>query len=375
MDNWIKNELCTGCNACANCCPVDAIDMVINRYGFKYPFINSEKCIECGLCENTCPILHRIINKNNEHPKIYAAWSLNEETRYNSTSGGVFSEFARYVYSKGGSVVGAVYDHKNLVRHVVTDNEDDLDQIRQSKYLQSDIGLVFRDIKKLLCNGTVVGFCGSPCQVSGLLNYLAKPYDNLYTFDFICRGANSPKAYEKWLEDLEKKYRSKATRVWFKNKTDGWNRFSTRVDFANGKVYRKDRYHDLFMRGYLEKNLYIRPSCSNCHFKGLPREADITLADFWGVDKSLDCDLGTSMIIVNSKAGSLLMKSIQDSIVCTERSLKEAVTGNSMMHNSVWISRFSTEFLDNLDSYSFQKAFNKIEKKMKRFKKKHSRKK
>src|SRR5690606_17487561 len=113
-----------------------------------------------------------------------------------------------------------------------------------------------------------------------------KDYDNLITLDFVCRGTNSPKAYKKYLEMLESRYKSKVKRIWFKNKSHGWNRFSTRVDFWNGKTYLKDRYSDLYMRGYIEFNLYMRPSCSVCKYKSFPRVSDITLGDFWGVGNS-----------------------------------------------------------------------------------------
>ena len=368
MDNWIENDICTGCSACANSCPEGAIEMICDKYGFKHPIIDQEKCIDCQLCVKTCPIVEKKESNNYEHPKVYAAWSLDQETRYNSTSGGVFSEFARYILSQNGLIVGAVYNKDNMVNHSIIGDENGLKRARQSKYLESEIGKIFIDIKKELNKGLKVGFCGSPCQVSGLLKYLKKSYDNLYTFDFICRGANSPKAYSKWLEYLEKKYKSRVKKVWFKNKEKGWNKFSTRIDFENGRIYRKDRYHDLYMRGYLEKNLYIRPSCARCNFKGLPRESDITLADFWGIEKSLDCDMGTSMIIVNNEKGMSLINKISSNIYYTERNLAEALKGNSMLDKSVWISKFSHKFLESLDFYRFDKAFKAIVKEIDKLK-------
>lgn len=369
MNYWLKDDQCTGCAACANICPKKAITMRPDESGFIKPVIQQELCINCGCCEKACPVLHPVPPKGNtDSPAIYAAWSLDGSTRYKSTSGGAFSELCKGIYARGGAVVGAAYDEDMMIRHVVTTNVQELDLIRQSKYAQSEIGDVFRQIKKLLLEDREVLFCGCPCQVAGLFSYLGKPYEKLYTVDFICRGSNSPKAYRKWLDMLETKYHARATRVWFKNKECGWNRFSTRVDFENGKVYRKDRYHDLFMKGYLEKNLYIRPSCAQCPFKGLPRMADITLADFWRVDKKLDADMGTSMVVINNERGAQLLEACKYQLFLQERTLDEALKGNRMFDTSAWVSRYSGEFLRSLDTLRFDHAYYKMAFKLKRLK-------
>lgn len=375
MNYWLKDDQCTGCAACANICPKKAITMRPDESGFIKPVIQQELCINCGCCEKACPVLHPVPPKGNtDSPAIYAAWSLDGSTRYKSTSGGAFSELCKGIYARGGAVVGAAYDEDMMIRHVVTTNVQELDLIRQSKYAQSEIGDVFRQIKKLLLEDREVLFCGCPCQVAGLFSYLGKPYEKLYTVDFICRGSNSPKAYRKWLDMLETKYHARATRVWFKNKECGWNRFSTRVDFENGKVYRKDRYHDLFMKGYLEKNLYIRPSCAQCPFKGLPRMADITLADFWRVDKKLDADMGTSMVVINNERGAQLLEACKDQLFLQERTLDEALKGNRMFDTSAWVSRYSGEFLRSLDTLRFDHAYYKMAFKLKRLKRRSQKK-
>lgn len=369
MNYWLKEAECTGCAACSNICPKNAIEMSPDEGGFLKPVIHQDKCINCGRCEKTCPVVHPVLQKGNtETPRVYAAWSLDGNTRYHSTSGGVFSELCKGVYRRGGAVVGAVYDQEMTVRHAVTTRLSELDKIRQSKYTQSEIGDVFQQIKALLDSGREVLFCGCPCQVAGLFSYLGGTPEKLLTVDFICRGSNSPKAYRKWLDMLEKKHRSKAVRVWFKNKECGWNRFSTRVDFENGKVYRKDRYHDLYMKGYLEKNLYIRPACARCPFKGLPRVADITLADFWSVDKELDADMGTSMVIVNNERGDALLTEAKDRLFLQERTLEEAVKGNRMFDTSAWVSRYSGAFLKSLDTMRFDRAYHKAAVQLKKLK-------
>ena len=361
MEKWISDTQCTACGACMNICPVNAISMENDKSGFACIKISDTLCINCKKCESICPV-SRAMERGG--PKVYAAWSKDEQTRYHSTSGGVFSELARNVIAQAGVVFGAVYGKNQLVYHEGVTSEGELERLRQSKYVQSEIGYCFRDIKERLEEDMTVLFCGSPCQVAGLKSYLGKPYQKLYTVDFVCRGINSSKAYGKWVEMLENKYHSKAARIWFKNKEIGWNRFCTRVDFENGKIYREDRYHDLFMRGYLEKNFYIRPSCGQCQFKGLTRHSDLTLADFWGINKQFDANKGTSMVIVHTTKGQELLSAVREQIVCTERPLAEALNGNPMLLQSVKLSKCGPYFLEQLDHVPFDRAFAKASRKL-----------
>ncbi len=335
--------------------------MSTDRYGFWYPQVDYTKCIKCGICVKVCPIIgEKIKNTNFEKPKVFAAWSLDEEIREYSTSGGVFSELAKDILNKSGCVVGARYNEQNLVEHYVVDDISDLPMIRQSKYIQSFTGDVFKQVRAKLKQDKIVGFCGTPCQVAGLLSFLKGSPSNLYTFDFVCRGINSPKAYSKYLEMLEKQYGSKVRKVWFKNKTFGWNRFSTRVDFENGDVYIKDRNTDLFMRGYIEQNLYMRSCCFDCHYKTFPRNADITLGDFWGIsryDSNLDQDLGTSLVMLNSEKGEKLFGNIKDDIYSEESSMEIALPGNACIVENAVKNPKSERFLLMLDKCSFDKSF------------------
>ena len=354
MDLWISPELCSGCAACSNICPRDAITLKYDEHGYEVPSVDNTSCVDCGLCKKVCPVLKCVEGQalstepKAEEPDIYAAWSKTYNTRYNSTSGGVFSELAKVVIDEGGYICGAVYDENQMVHHVVANTMEGLEKIRQSKYIQSSIRFVYREIKKLLKEGQKVLFCGAPCQVAALYEFLGGDHENLITADFICRGVNSPMAYRAWLDDLEEEYGAKASRVWFKNKELGWNKFSTRVDFENGRVYRKSRYEDLFMRGYLERNLFIRPSCTNCQFKGMPRPGDVTLADFWKIDKALDADLGTSMIILNSEKGEALFEKTRPRLSAHKRTYGEALEGNACLVSSVNTGRCSEKFFELL---------------------------
>lgn len=296
-----------------------------------------------------------------EKPDTYAVWSKNEDTRYMSTSGGAFTEFAKYIIANGGYVAGAQYNSECLVEHVMVDSMDGIERLRQSKYMQSDLKDIFKEVKDKLRTGKLVGFCGAPCQVAGLYAYLGKDYDNLFTMDFICRGMNSPKAFKAWLNEEEEKQGSKAVRVWFKYKEGGWKSSPkrTRVDFADRsyKVYEGEQ--NLFMHGYLSSNLYIKPSCGNCRFKGLPRRSDVTFADFWGIDPSLDDDKGTSMLLVNSEKGRKVFSEIHEGMRVHQMDFESILAGNPMFSTSAVVPKKAAAFLQDLDYMSFTDALKK----------------
>lgn len=294
-------------------------------------------------------------------PDTYAVWSKDSDIRYNSTSGGAFSEFAKAILAEGGVVVGAKYNDQNLVEHAIVDNYSGIEELRQSKYLSSSVGDVYKKVKIELANGRLVAFCGSPCQVAGLYSFLGKEYDNLFTMDFICRGMNSPKAYKSWLDEVEKEKGSTATKVWFKYKDGGWKTSPkrTRVDFNDGtfKVFEGEK--NLYMNGYLTSNLYIRPCCGDCQFKGVPRKSDVTFADFWGIEKELDDDKGTSMLLVNSEKGRELFSRVRDNIEVHTKDFDTIFAGNPMFSGSVEVPKKAHNFLVDLDNLTFSECLKK----------------
>jgi coenzyme F420-reducing hydrogenase beta subunit len=360
---WLKKDECTACGACVNICPKKAIYMETDEFGFDYPKI-TENCIDCDACESVCSRRGFKSRDNDKLPLTYAAWSNDSLIRFKSTSGGVFTELSRVVLRQGGFVVGAKYNEDNSVEHAIIQDEDGLEKIRQSKYIQSDIADIYTQIRDILNKGRKVAFCGAPCQVVGLYAYLGKDYNNLITFDFICRGMNSPKAYRSWLDEIEEEVGSKANRVWFKYKTGGWKKSPrcTKIDFKNGKNLILDQDKNLFMSGYLGPNLYIRPCCGNCQFKGVPRQADITMADFWGLDPSLDDDKGTSMVLINNVKGGKIFSEAIENLVVYERNFHEIFEGNVCFSSSVSINPKSKQFLKELDSMRFSDAIRKYTK-------------
>ena len=356
--------LCCGCNACGDICPYNAISYRADEEGFWYPVVDESLCINCNLCEKVCPVIHKnekIIRYT--EPIVYAAYSKNKAIRIDSTSGGIHSELSLTMYEKKSYVSGAIYNSDHTVSHIIDNNPKRLEEIRSSKYVQSNASGIYKQIKDLLKADKKVFFCGCPCQVQALYNFLSKDYENLVTCDFICRGVNSPKVFLKYIEMLEKQYGAKASKIKFKAKKWGWHNFSMRVNFTNGKQYCKDRYHDLFFIGYLQSGNFARPSCYQCHFKGFPQKSDITLADFWGIerlDKSMDQDLGTSLVMINSDKGKKLFDSIKERIIYKQFSMQEARTGNPAMDTSLRAAANNRElFFNELDKMPFKEISKK----------------
>ena len=371
MINITDKALCNGCNTCTVSCPVDeCITMYMDNEGFFYPQVNLEICVDCHKCEKVCPYVPELSMRKEEAerfetPLVYASYSKNHEVRVDSTSGGIFSELAFKMFDQGGYVGGAVYNEDYSVSHILTNNRNKLDEIRSSKYTYSLTDELFPEVKKQLKAGNKVLVCGAPCQISGLYTFLKKDYENLITCDFICKSVNSTKVFQKYIEWLENKYQSKAKKIKAKDKTTGWHKFSMRVDFENGKSYVADRYNDPFFVGYLQTELFTMEACFSCEFRGFPRSADITLADFWGienVDKSMDQDLGTSLIMINSDKGKAYYDSLGDAIVSKEFTLKDAEPGNPAMYYDTkrvvdWETR--NKFYEDLDKYPFDVIANK----------------
>lgn len=366
MIDYAADCNCTGCSACFNACPVDALSMAANEQGFAYPKVDYDKCIKCKKCLKVCPSLNPLTVSRDPKPDVYAAWNQDACIRMDSTSGGVFSALAAAVLQRGGYVAGAEYDEQFRIRHTLIHSNDGIERQRQSKYAQSDLGTIFREIRLLLDQGELVLFCGTPCQSAGLQSYLMREYDNLFCCDFICRGVISPKVYYKFLKDMKPNIGASLKRVHFKNKDYGWNRFSTKLLFSDGSTYQKDRNEDYYMRGYLHHNLYLRDCCYRCDYKTLPRVSDMSLGDFWGIgnyDPSLDNEKGTSVVIVNSEKGRLLLSWAKDALALSERTLEEVLSGNSCLLNSASVGPHRDYFFKHMDRCRFDTLIRRIDRK------------
>lgn len=304
LDNILK---CCGCESCVQSCPVGCINFLENSEGFLYPQINKNDCIECGICDRVCPIINN--SERREPQRVLASKHYDNKIRINSSSGGVFTYLADNVIEAGGAVFGARFNDKWEVVHDYTYTKDGLGVFRGAKYVQSRIGYVYVEVEKILNLGRKVMFSGTPCQIAGLKKYLRREYDNLLTIDLVCHGVPSPKVWRKYI--AEEVIRSGEQKDWvltsvnFRDKSTGWKCYSVTFtrDSQSDKRSLSDSsfyFENPYMRAFLD-NLCLRPSCYDCKFKGGQSGADVTLGDFWGIDKEkpdLDDDKGVGLCLV-----------------------------------------------------------------------------
>lgn len=359
MIEIIKKQDCSGCHACYNVCPVNCITMIGDKEGFLYPKVDDTKCINCGLCEKVCPILNK--EKIQNEPHAYACLNKDERIRMESSSGGIFTLLAEQVIDDGGVVFGAIFYKKFAVIHSYVESKEELSKLRGSKYVQSIIGNTYKQAKGFLTQGRKVLFTGTPCQIGGLKSYLGQFYGNLICIDIVCHGVPSPDVWHKYVEYREEKAGFSTQRIAFRRKDEGWKRYSVSFLFKNNTEYRQTHDKDLYMKSFL-KNICLRPSCYECEFKSIHRKSDITLADFWGIQNVLlkmDDDKGTSLIFVNSDIGKSIIEQIRDKIICEEVDISEAVKYNLAVVKSATYNSKRIDFLNDLNTYSFDKLVKK----------------
>ena len=327
-------EDCCGCGACLQRCPRHCIFFKEDKEGFLYPLVDESNCIDCGLCEKVCPVINR--GECNEPLYVYAVKNRNERIRLNSSSGGVFYSLGKYVIQKGGVVFGAAYDDKWEVRHQKAESMDTLEPLMRSKYVQSRIGNTFVEVETFLKQGKLVLFTGTSCQILGLKNFLRHEYENLLTVDVICHGVPSPGVWRKFLMELTHLQSHKTalcevagkktvllsspesisaiTDINFREKEKyGWEKFgfvvlkkSVSKTGENSVLLSNIFSEDPYSRGFVN-NLFMRPSCYACPAKGGTCGSDVTMADFWGIQKlypDFDDDKGVSLAIIHSLKGA-----------------------------------------------------------------------
>lgn len=314
---------CCACGACKNICPKGAIAMKEDEYGFLYPQIDEKKCVQCGICKKVCAYQNGQVK--NTPIKCYAAVNKNKVELMKSASGGIFVAVATSVLKEGGVVFGAALDFEDghaHPHHIAVREISQLYRLQGSKYVQSAIENTYEEAKKELNLGKKVLFSGTPCQIAGLYGYLRREYENLFTVDVICHGVPSAKMFDDFLQNETNKRNVKKIKEYiFRDKKRGWGmNGKIRFELKNGSektVYipaRLTSYNTFFLDGF-----NYRENCYSCKYANSKRPGDITLGDYWGIErenpellknKEYDIENGISCIIVNSKNGMKIMQNI-----------------------------------------------------------------
>lgn len=300
---------CCGCSACAQRCVKQSITMQEDEEGFLYPFVNTTTCIDCGLCEKVCPVLNQSYKR--KPIECYAAKNPDEKVRSKSSSGGVFLPIATAIINEGGVVFGARYNDQWEVVHSYAESIDDLNVFHGSKYVQSVIGTTFIQVEQFLKKERKVLFSGTPCQIAGLKKFLCKEYDNLITVDVVCHGVPSPMVWRDYVFQLPMEG---VVDICMKDKSTGWREYSFSLVKKNGrKSFSQRSCENKYLMAF-SRNLTLRPSCFACPAKAGRSGSDITLADYWGIEKilpAMDDNKGTSFVCANTRKGDKLLRSLE----------------------------------------------------------------
>lgn len=364
-----RKEDCCGCNACGDACAHGAITFKTDNEGFWYPEVDKEKCVDCGLCEKVCPILHEehVRDGNDSCPQTYILQLSDNVERFNSTSGCLYPVIAKKVIEDGGYVAGHIFDDNFGVKGIVTNKLEDLEKLRNSKYLQSDVRTFYKEIRKLLVKGEKVFASGCPCQMAALKTFLRKDYPNLITADFTCMGIDSPKAFRKYLDSLEDIYGSKIKYFKSKCKEIGWRRLTNKVVFENAKTYFGIMGDDPNLIATF-MDILVRPSCYHCKFKGQQRISDISFGDYWTtgwsdytkLDFSIDDNSGTSYAMLNNNKAKMFFNMILPCFKHREINVSEILKGNPFALKSLPSPKINrSNFYEDLNTLRFDKLIEK----------------
>lgn len=318
ITNNISQKQCTGCMACYNVCPKSAISMKSNAEGFWYPIINKVDCIDCGVCVSVCPELNCNKIKREKAYKAYACVSSDDSILMNSSSGGLFADIANFVLNKNGIVYGAYNESIYKVVHAKVTDCASLKKVQGSKYVQSYIGYSYREIKKELLEGRYVLFSGTPCQVAAIKSYLKHEYDNLLCIDLICHGVPSPRMYSEYIRSIEQRNNWTISEYKFRSKRRLGMNCDYSISYKNKsgreKIESKSWINSSFYYFFMKGEIY-RPSCYNCKYATLERCSDLTIGDYWGMNKlkyDIDYSKGISVGIVNTEKGERMINMISN---------------------------------------------------------------
>lgn len=338
-------SICTGCGACAKACPKQAIDFRDDQEGFPTPYIQSDQCIECGACNKICPALHM----PETHPiqAAYAAQILDKDALKDSTSGGVFTALSREIFRRNGVVYGCIWDeaYNAIVRKA--ENEEEMKSMRGSKYVWSWAADTFPEIKKYLEEDRIVMFTGLPCQVAGLKNYLRKGYGNLYLVDFFCGGSPSPYAFHEYLKTITKDIPMGQLNLKLRDKEKYGVGVHISYETKQGRVHQSYIRNPYYFSFYTK--VFHRQSCYHCQYRYEKRVEDITIGDYWGVEKfhfEFNVRAGVSAVLINSDKGAELIDAVRQEIQLSETAVTNIAVGNNLTLGDKQVEFHSPQFRD-----------------------------
>ena len=348
-----KNKCC-GCKACGNICPKKCIKFTEDIEGFSYPEVDEVLCINCHLCENVCPSLIQK-TKRERKPLSYCAKIKDKEILDKSSSGGLFSTFANKILQDKGVVYGvAMMEDLKSAHTIRVEHKKDLTLLRGSKYIQSDTENIYIQVRRDLINGKKVLFSGVPCQMNALKMFLNKEYENLFCIEVVCHGTPSPALWKKYINYLENKYNAKVESVDFRNKKYKWKKFGI---IENDKIVSQylDQHTDPYMVMFL-RDYCLRPSCYDCNAKKMESYADVTLADFWGIENvipEMSDDTGASLVLIQTEKGKNLLLSIDEKINLKEVSYEKSIIYNPSYYKSVNKPQVRENFFEDMNKKDF----------------------
>lgn len=376
VELYSRKQDCCGCSACMSICPQNAISMQNDIEGFLYPNINHNLCIECGLCVKTCPFHDCFtIEESLFEPDIYAAKHKSDSVRFSSSSGGMFTAISDFIINHNGVIYGAGFDKNFKLCHQSVTTIEDREKLKGSKYIQSDLKQTFKEVKNDLRSGKYVLFTGTPCQTAGLYSYLKNKInsDKLYMCDIVCHGAPSPLMWKEYVGFLENKNKDKIKSVEFRNKVLGWHIGTLRVVMYKTE-YSKNWFTDYYYYLFFGHNI-LRPSCHICKFTNLHRPSDITIGDFWGIEKCKPCfddNKGVSLVLINTAKGRDLLNNISKNLILEESNSVECLQPNlqnpskaSLNRDKLWNDYYRKGFLYVIKKYARDSTITKIKNKTK----------
>ena len=353
----LPKDQCSGCRACSDCCPKGCISFEKDIEGFFYPRVDESICISCTACSKNCPALNPKLNDAPE--KAIAAYAKEKYSKYAGSSGGIFGLLASSIINNGGKVWGAAFDKNLKLRHSCATTMDGLKPLMRSKYIQSNTDGCFSMIKKDLKDGIPTLFAGTPCQVNALLNVIGNKRDKLTTIEVVCHGVPSQYLFDKSIEWWEIKHRARVKNFTFRSKHVGAKHPQAySMEYAcGGKDYTENGLHYQFPYYFgFQKYITLRPSCYKCIWARPQRCADITLADFWGIEKydnKLNAKSGVSAVLINTESGKKLFDKIHGDIIQKQFPIEYIIENNGCLKNPTKLKPERTAFFEDLSNKSF----------------------